>query len=286
MRVSGRTVKAVHGKTQADEEFVVSRHRVTAQTENPSENQQCPAPTPRQVGADDAMTDVACTKGAWFLQFLEQRFARETFDAYLRGCFGHFAFQCITTEQMLDYLRAPPADKYPATVHSEEIEQWVYTSGPPDSATLPDMHAPAAVDAARQAFLGGTLSPEALPGAAGTHTKGCTCLTSCPTRRRRDEAWALSRSGDAEFGMRCPPRAISAGNRDDWPVVRAYMPHIGCMKLTLPIFRAFAGSAEGLAYAEAACRGASRRLSPTDTARHPEGAARGARGSKAGVHLR
>ena len=37
---------------------------------------------------------------------LEQTFGRENFDAYLKGYFDHFAFQSITTEESLDYMKA------------------------------------------------------------------------------------------------------------------------------------------------------------------------------------
>jgi aminopeptidase N len=34
---------------------------------------------------DEALSQVAYVKGAWFLEFLEQRFGRETFDPFLRA---------------------------------------------------------------------------------------------------------------------------------------------------------------------------------------------------------
>src|SRR3546814_20794022 len=55
--------------------------------------------------AGDTLTAVAYDKGAWFLQFLEKRFGREEFDAFLRGYFDHFAFQSITTVQFIDYAK-------------------------------------------------------------------------------------------------------------------------------------------------------------------------------------
>ncbi len=42
---------------------------------------------------DDALSPIAYVKGAWFLQFLEQRVGREVFDPFLRGWFDSHAFQ-------------------------------------------------------------------------------------------------------------------------------------------------------------------------------------------------
>ncbi len=256
--VENRIVEAVYGKTQADEEFVVAAGELKHKMPSLSENQQRLAPVPREVGADDALTDVAYVKGAWFLRFLEARFGRVVFDAYLRDYFDHFAFQSITTEQMLDYLRANLVDRHPGKVDWDQVEQWVYAPGLPESATLPAVPAFTAIDTARAAFLHGTLGAAALPGGDWNTHEWLYFLDHLPEAptlvqvQALDAAWSLSRSSNAEIGMRWLPRAVRAGDHEVWPAARAYMLRIGRMKLTLPVYRAFAGSAQGLAYAEAA----------------------------------
>ena len=54
-------------------------------------------------------------KGRLFLTFLDAKFGRERFDAFLRGYFDHFAFKSITTEQFLDYLEDNLLDRFPAS---------------------------------------------------------------------------------------------------------------------------------------------------------------------------
>ncbi|MHB8309024.1 M1 family metallopeptidase [Metallibacterium sp.] len=256
--VENRIVEAVYGKTQADEEFVVAAGELKHKMQSLSENQQRLAPAPREVGADDALTDVAYVKGAWFLRFLEARFGRTVFDAYLRGYFDHFAFQSITTEQMLDYLRANLIEKHPGKASWDEIEQWVYAPGLPATATLPAVPAFVAIDVARARFLDGSLVAAALP-ATGWNTHEWLYfldhLPEAPTLAQvqaLDAAWQLTQSANAEIGMRWLPRAIRAGDSTVWPAARATMLRIGRMKLTLPIYRAFAATPAGLAYAEAA----------------------------------
>ena len=83
---------------------------------------------------DDNLSSTVYTKGAWFLQFLEQRFGREEFDAFLRGYFDHFAFQSISTQQFAEYAKANLLDKYPGKVTQAEFDAWLYEPGVPATA--------------------------------------------------------------------------------------------------------------------------------------------------------
>src|SRR5581483_6052697 len=104
--VQGRIVEAVYGKAQADEEFIIAAHELE------DELKRMPAPDQRLVpdldgrDPDEGISEVAYIKGSWFLQWLEAKFGRAEFDAFLRGYFDHFAFQSITTEAFTAYLKA------------------------------------------------------------------------------------------------------------------------------------------------------------------------------------
>jgi leukotriene-A4 hydrolase len=62
-----------------------------------------------------AYTDegLAYPKGAWFLRTLEQRAGRAVFDPFLRGWFDQHAFQSVTTEQFVAYLRSNLLNAHP-----------------------------------------------------------------------------------------------------------------------------------------------------------------------------
>ncbi|MGZ8843003.1 MAG: M1 family aminopeptidase/hydrolase, partial [Pyrinomonadaceae bacterium] len=60
---------------------------------------------------DEGSTDIPYEKGALFLRHLEETFGRARFDRFLRGYFNHFAFQSITTEQFVAYLKQNLLDK-------------------------------------------------------------------------------------------------------------------------------------------------------------------------------
>src|SRR3546814_16045703 len=86
------------------------------------------------------------------MEFLEQRFGREQFDAFLRSYFDHFAFQSIDTTQFRDYAIANLLGKYPAVVSQEEFDAWLYEPGIPANAPQVRSQRFAVVDAARIAW--------------------------------------------------------------------------------------------------------------------------------------
>ena len=78
----------------------------------------------------DGLTQVAYIKGAFFLKTLEQTVGREKMDAFLTNYFNAFAFQTISTEKFIDYLKnellEPNKIKF-------NIDEWVYEPGIPKS---------------------------------------------------------------------------------------------------------------------------------------------------------
>ena len=54
---------------------------------------------------DDGFSDVPYTKGALFLSRLEELYGRPKFDRFLRAWFDEHAFQSVTTEVFVDYLK-------------------------------------------------------------------------------------------------------------------------------------------------------------------------------------
>lgn len=86
---------------------------------------------------NEGTSDVAYEKGRWFLGFLEGRFGRPAFDAFLREYFDSHAFQSMTTEQFRDWLLARLALPGAPRITAGEIDAWIYGPGLP--ATLPEV---------------------------------------------------------------------------------------------------------------------------------------------------
>jgi leukotriene-A4 hydrolase len=82
---------------------------------------------------EDTATQIPYEKGQFFLRTIEQAVGRPRFDAFLKGYFDHFAFQSITTEDFLDYLREHLIRGDKTLEESLRIQDWVYKPGLPSN---------------------------------------------------------------------------------------------------------------------------------------------------------
>jgi len=253
--VQGRITEALYGRRQATEEDLLAIRALQKDIAAMPANAQKLAPDPKGLGGDDALSDVAYSKGSWFLRTLEQRFGRKEFDTWLKGYFDHYAWHSITTEQMLAYLKPGLIDKYPGKMSWAEVQDWVYGTGIPKDAPVPDSPQFDAIDRKRTAFLAGTL-PAAKLDAKGWNTQEWMYfldrLPDVPKLEQVqaiDAAWHLTGTHNAEIGMRWYVHAIAAGDKSVWPAAAEHMTRIGRLYLTLPVYGAFAKTPAGLAYA-------------------------------------
>lgn len=154
--VENRVMEELYGVPRAKMEQVLSLDDVKRDIAGAARPELTYLKLPADLGhPDDAFSNVAYVKGQFFLQFLEQRYGRDNFDAFLKGYFDHFAFQSISTEDFLSYMQENLAKKFPGKVSKEEIDAWVYGPGLPDTFVPAKSDAFDKVDAARTAWLAG-----------------------------------------------------------------------------------------------------------------------------------
>lgn len=254
--VQGRITEAVYGKTLADEEALLSARELQKTIGDMPANSQKLTPDARGVGADDSLSSVAYDKGSWFLRTLELRFGRETFDAYLKGYFAHFAFQSIDTDTMFAYLKTNLLDKYPGKMSEAEARAWIFQPGIPKDAPLPTSARFDGIDKQRTDFLAGKLAADKLDAKTWNTQEWMYFLDRMPDVmplpkvKEIDAAWHLTGTPNAEIGMRWYAHAIAAGDKDVWTAAAEHMTRIGRLYLTTPLYRAFARTPEGLAFAK------------------------------------
>lgn len=83
---------------------------------------------------DDAMTEVAYIKGAFFLRTIEQKVGRDKFDAFLKKYFEDYKFKSLSTEGFLTYLQE---HLFKPNKISFNTEEWVYRPGLPEICEIP-----------------------------------------------------------------------------------------------------------------------------------------------------
>jgi len=255
--VENRIVEALYGKAQADMEAVIAREELKGEFTDANQPLQRLAIKPGDLDdPDNNLTGTVYTKGAWFMQFLEQRFGREQFDAFLRGYFDHFAFQSISSEQFRDYARANLLDKYPGKASQEEFDAWLYEPGIP--ATAPQVRSQrfSIVDAARIAWQGnGKLPPPALTSTWSTQEwvrflEGMPETLTVEQMTALDAAYHFTGTANGELAQRWYPLAVRSGYHVADGEMAAFMQRVGRRKLIMPIYAELVKTPEGLAFAK------------------------------------
>jgi hypothetical protein len=95
---------------------------------------------------DDGFSGIPYTKGASLLWRIEQVFGREKFDRFLRAYFDDHAFQSITTEQFVDYLKRNLFAQDPKKAESIDLDEWLTKPGLPKDTPRPSSPALVRVD--------------------------------------------------------------------------------------------------------------------------------------------
>ncbi len=256
--VENRIIESLYGKERADMENVIERNELAEEYKALDPKLQALALKPEALPDPDGSSSATVyTKGAWFLQFLEQRFGRDAFDAFLKGYFDHFAFQSIPTATFVDYAKTNLLAKYPGKVSEAEFLAWIYEPGVP--ATAPKTASPRfdAIDAARQAWLDAGTVPAKDATAKWTTQEWVHFLEGLPETLKTeqlaalDAAYGFTGSANGEIAQRWYPLAIRSGYTQANEAMAAFLSRVGRRKLVMPIYEALVKTPEGLKLAEA-----------------------------------
>lgn len=256
--VENRLIEALFGKERADMEYVIERNDLKTEYATLDPKLQALATRPGDLPDPDSYSSsaTAYTKGAWFLQFLEERVGRDTFDAFLRGYFDHFAFQGITTKQFVDYLKTHLVDQHGEKLAVAEVEQWIYEPGVPQFAPQVESRNFVVVDAARSAWLGSGELPSPQVTNEWTTQEWIYFIERMPETlsaeqlAQLDAAYRFTGTANGEIAMRWYPLAIRSGDTSARPQIGEFLQRIGRRKLILPVYTALVQTADGKAFAE------------------------------------
>lgn len=255
--VENRIVEALYGTEAAAMERVIAQSGLVRGIKSMPKPAQILAPRPVDGSdPDDAMSEVAYDKGAWFLGFLESRVGREDFDAFLRGYFDHFAFQSIRTDQFVAWLREHLLASHPGAVSDKELDAWLYQPGIPASAVATVSARFDAVDAALKRWRSGKVAASELDTSAWVTQEWVRFLESMPAKLSNeklvelDAAFGFTQSQNGEILMRWFPLTVRSDYFEARPAMAEFLQRVGRRKLILPIYEALVASREGREFAQ------------------------------------
>ncbi|WP_370335235.1 M1 family metallopeptidase [Parvularcula marina] len=200
---------------------------------------------------DDAFSQVSYVKGQYFLMFLEQRFGRDHFDAFLKEYFDKFAFQSITTEVFLDHFRKTLWAAHPEAVTDAEIQEWVYGTGLPDTLIEPASPAFDLVDETRSEWLAGDLALSDIPTTDWTTHEWLHFLGGLPDDMtveqftELDETFGLSGHQNAEIAYAWYMNAITANYEPAYPALEEFLIRVGRGKFIYRLYQALEDNGKG-----------------------------------------
>jgi len=243
--VENRVMEKLYGRDRAVMEQALSLDdlkRDIAGAERPELTQ---LKLPEDLGhPDDAFTQVAYVKGQFFLMFLEERFGRDEFDAFLRKYFDHFAFQSITTEDFIKYLHDELHAKNPDALTRAELDAWVYGPGLPETAANPQSDAFDKVAAQQARWLSGEISADEIDTANWTTHEWLFFLNTLPDGLTMeqfaalDAAFALTGTQNAETAFAWYMQAIKGGYEPAMPALESFLMNVGRGKFIYRLYGA------------------------------------------------
>ena len=197
---------------------------------------------------------LAYPKGAWFLRTLEERAGRAVFDPFLRGWFDGHAFQSVTTEQFVAYLRTNLLARHPQVMSEAELAEWLHGPGIPASAKYAKSQRLSALDATTTAWLKGELPTAKLDTKGWTAAEWMKFLndidnkTDAKRLKELDAAFGLAKTGNKEVAFRFYRAAVHAGYRDVRPQMQEFLMSVGRQKFVVPLYAALRANQIGRAH--------------------------------------
>jgi len=197
----------------------------------------------RDRDPEEASSSVPCEKGRLFLTYLDAKFGRERFDAFVRGYSDRFSSKSVTSEQFVNYLQENLLDRFPGIVTRDQVMAWTFGPGIPPDAVLPSSDAFAAVDAVRAAWAGGKIAAKKLESRAWVAQQWMYFLDGMPADltmaqvAELDQTFGFARSANAEVVQSWLFLAVRHQYQPSYVRLEDYVKTIGRRKLIAPLYR-------------------------------------------------
>ncbi|UXK10184.1 M1 family metallopeptidase [Shewanella putrefaciens] len=247
--VENRIMEDLYGRDRALMEQTIGYSELLAEIEALPPEDSVLHITLSERDPDDAFSGVPYVKGQLFLIFLEQKYGRQRFDAFVKDYFSHFAFQSITTEQFREYLSLNLLNKYPNIVSEAEVDTWIEGQGLPSFLVPPNSHAFDDVDLQRQTWLEGKVSAQALKTKTWTVHQWVRFISEMPRINLHqaklaelDNAFHFTGTSNSEIAFAWYSLALDNRYYIVLPALKQYVNEIGRRRLILPLYQTLAST--------------------------------------------
>jgi len=255
--IERRLQERLYGRDRADMEDVLARQRLEEDMKSLPPQDQILHIDLDGRDPDAATTSVPYVKGAMFLKALEEIFGRQRLDSYLRSYFSHFAFQSVTTDQALAYLKDNLLRQNPELASRLPLHEWIFEPGLPKSAPKMVSQSLATVKERAQQWLKGELPLESLQTQNWSADEWLYFLCSLPNdlglgkMQQLDSVYHLTQSKNPEILKQWLLMAIVNRYSPAYPRLEAFLTTVGRRIYIKPLFEELVKTEEGKRFAQA-----------------------------------
>lgn len=255
-----RIIEAIYDRPREEMEAVLGRQDLQGEIDSLDQRDEILYTDLSGRDPDEGVTKVPYEKGALFLRHLEETFGRDEFDRFINSYFKEFAFQSITTDDFLVYLKKNLLDKNPDLAAKVPIEEWIYKPGVPASAPQPQSDAFSKIEKQADLWLKGGMAVTKIETAQWTTHEWLHFLRHLPKEMdakrmgELDQAFKLTQSGNSEITHQWLLMSIGSRYEAAYPRLEEYLISIGRQKLIKPLYEELVKTEEGRARAAAIYR--------------------------------
>jgi leukotriene-A4 hydrolase len=246
-----RIIESIYGRQREEMEAALGKQTVEKELADLKEPDQILHIDLAGRDPDDGFTQVPYEKGALFLRSLEETFGRERFDQFLRGYFDEFAFQSITTDDFMAYLKKHLLDANPQLSEKVPVNDWIFRPGLPPVAPQPKSDAFAKVEQQANDWLQGKIEAGKVKTETWSTQEWLHFLRYLPGQlspaqmQELDRSFNLTKTGNAEIAHQWLLLAIRNKYQAADQRLEAYLTSIGRQKLIKPLYEELVKTADG-----------------------------------------
>jgi aminopeptidase N len=242
--IERRIQERVYGRERAEEEAVLARADLEREMRKLKPEDEILHIDLKGRDPDEGATGVPYVKGALFLRSLEELFGRERFDPFLRSYFERFAFQSITTQDFVDYLKKNLLKDSPDLAARVPLDEWLTKPGLPNVAPKPHSEA---LD---------RITADSTPSKSWNTQEWLHYLTLLPEDLGRakmaslDATYSLTKTGNYEILDQWLLMAIRNRYEPAYPRLQEFLTTVGRRKYIKPLYEELVKTPEGKARAK------------------------------------
>ena len=252
-----RILEKVYGKARAEMETQIGRDLLEKAIKTMKPREQILHIDLNGLDPDDNVTDIPYEKGFLFLLHLEKLAGRERFDTFLKGWFASHAFQSVTTDVFVDYLKKELLDKDAALAKAFPLDEWINKPGLP--AGIPATVSPALSEAEKIAkvFAASAIVIDDVPMKKWSTQETLHFLRCLPENisakqlKELDDAYHLTQTGNNEILCQWLEMAIRANYEPAYPRVESFLINVGRRIYVKPLYEALIKTPQGKERAKA-----------------------------------